>query len=71
MTTQQSTQLTDTDIQEMLDRNRLQISFNAETSKYELRRVFGARTLYLKSCQFKTPLIVAVRMIDTQRSRTA
>ena len=71
MTTQKSTQLTDTDIQEMLDRNKLQISFNAETSKYELRQVVGARTLKLKSCQFKTPLIVTARTIDVQRSRTA
>jgi len=68
MTTQESPQLTDFDIQEMLDRNSLRISFNAETSKHELYRVLGVRTLKLASCEFKTPLFVTVKTIDSKRS---
>ena len=66
---QESTPPTDTEIQEMLDRNRMQISFNSRTSKYELRQMRGGKTLDLKSCQFKTPLITTVRLFDLQRSK--
>lgn len=67
--TQESTQLTDSEIQEMLGRNGLQLSFNAETSKYELRQMRGGKTIDMKSCQFKTPLIATARLFDLQRSK--
>ena len=67
--TQEPTPLTNSEIQEMLDRNRMQISFNPRTSKYELRQMRGGKTIDVVSSQFKTQLITTVRLFDLQRSK--
>lgn len=60
-------QLTDKDIQEMLDRNNLEITFNEKTKKWELHRIVGARKLKLGSCEYKTALLASVKTIDRNK----
>lgn len=62
-----TTQLTDSDIQEILDRNNLEISFNEKTGKHELYRLAGIAKRKLSTSQFKTPLIASARTIDRNR----
>jgi hypothetical protein len=67
MTANNLSQLTDKDIQEMLDRNNLEITFNEKTKKWELYRIVGVRKLKLGSCEYKTALLVSVKTIDRNK----
>lgn len=64
-------QVSDSDLQALLDRNHLFIEFNAKSGKFELRRKVvvkgAARSIFLTACEFRTPLIVAARQIDERR----
>lgn len=60
-------QLTDSDIQDILCRNKLEITFNETTRKHELHQIYGTRKLKLSASQFKTPLIASAKMIDKRR----
>ena len=62
-------QLTDKDIQDILDRNNWVISINDRTGKHELRGKLGSKTYFIKSAEFKTALLVAIREVDANKQK--
>jgi hypothetical protein len=64
---QATEQMTDAEIQSILDRNNLFISYNEKTKEHELFRKVGKRQLRLSACKYKTALIVSARTIDRNR----
>jgi len=65
--TTEPTQLTDSDLNQMMLNNGLEIVWSEAKEKWVLNRKYGKRAIFMKSSKFKSLLYAAVKMIDRRR----